>query len=396
MLITEEDWLIRLIRLRSLYLHKMMISGFMDPAHHSLKLSPGGSVGVAGGMGGDSASVGSSLHANQFSATSNGYSMGMANGTHGGPHHPGQLPTHPHHPHAAAASQISSYAARDFLIRRTAEQFSLPSAHEAGAATAAAAAVNNMFGVPPSVSMAGFHHPHHPADPSSAASHVLFPGLSDSNHHPHHQMVPSGHQNHLFPYHRADQYNSSGGGVTRATSDHHAFGSSAHPHHGSHPHLPPHLNPMNMSAAAAAHHAHRMNSMNMGPPGAGAFYPFMRHPIKQEHTCLWVDQDQPEPRKPCNKLFTTMHEIVTHITVEHVGGPEQANHACYWQGCPRDGRPFKAKYKLVNHVRVHTGEKPFPCPFPGCGKVFARSENLKIHKRTHTGRSRSRDDKFDS
>lgn len=80
-----------------------------------------------------------------------------------------------------------------------------------------------------------------------------------------------------------------------------------------------------------------------------------------------------------------MHEIVTHITVEHVGGPECTNHACFWQSCPRNGRSFKAKYKLVNHIRVHTGEKPFPCPFPGCGKVFARSENLKIHKRTHTG-----------
>ena len=53
-----------------------------------------------------------------------------------------------------------------------------------------------------------------------------------------------------------------------------------------------------------------------------------------------------------------MHEIVTHITVEHVGGPEIANHACFWDGCPREGRPFKAKYKLVNHIRVHTGEKP--------------------------------------
>jgi zinc finger protein ZIC, invertebrate len=81
-----------------------------------------------------------------------------------------------------------------------------------------------------------------------------------------------------------------------------------------------------------------------------------------------------------------MHEIVTHITVEHVGGPEISNHVCFWDNCPRVGKPFKAKYKLVNHIRVHTGEKPFPCPFPGCGKVFARSENLKIHKRTHTGK----------
>jgi uncharacterized Zn-finger protein len=77
--------------------------------------------------------------------------------------------------------------------------------------------------------------------------------------------------------------------------------------------------------------------------------------------------------------------LVTHLTVEHVGGPEQSTHTCLWLDCPRHGRAFKAKYKLVNHIRVHTGEKPFACPFARCGKVFARSENLKIHKRTHTG-----------
>ena len=115
-----------------------------------------------------------------------------------------------------------------------------------------------------------------------------------------------------------------------------------------------------------------------------SFFPYMREPIKQEMTCEWINK---ETGKCCRKVYSTMHDIVTHLTIDHVGGPEITDHACYWQECPREQKPFKAKYKLVNHLRVHTGEKPFPCPFPGCGKIFARSENLKIHKRTHTGRT---------
>lgn len=77
--------------------------------------------------------------------------------------------------------------------------------------------------------------------------------------------------------------------------------------------------------------------------------------FKGDLTCMWIDPDQ--PNRPCLKRFSSMKNIVEHINNDHVGGPDSSDHKCLWQECNRNLRPFKAKYKLVNHIRVHTGEK---------------------------------------
>ncbi|CAB1315935.1 unnamed protein product [Coregonus sp. 'balchen'] len=88
--------------------------------------------------------------------------------------------------------------------------------------------------------------------------------------------------------------------------------------------------------------------------GHGAFFRYMRQPSKQDVTCKWIDENQTnQPQKTCGNMFCSMFELVTHVSMDHVGGPEQ-------------------------------GEKPFKCEFEGCDRRFANSSDRKKHMHVHT------------
>lgn len=71
-----------------------------------------------------------------------------------------------------------------------------------------------------------------------------------------------------------------------------------------------------------------------------------------KHECCWID---------CNTVFSEQSELVTHIEKQHIDQRRGDDFTCYWAGCQRRQKPFNARYKLLIHMRVHSGERPNKC-----------------------------------
>lgn len=48
-------------------------------------------------------------------------------------------------------------------------------------------------------------------------------------------------------------------------------------------------------------------------------------------------------------------------------------------------RSFTTSGHLARHMRIHTGEKNYTCPYAGCFARFSRQDNCMQHYRTHLG-----------
>ena len=79
-------------------------------------------------------------------------------------------------------------------------------------------------------------------------------------------------------------------------------------------------------------------------------YPAAEQP--HNNRCRWRD---------CSKQCESLDELVRHVNSDHIYQDSKREFVCYWEGCVRDKRSFKAQYMLLVHMRRHTGEKPHRC-----------------------------------
>ena len=118
------------------------------------------------------------------------------------------------------------------------------------------------------------------------------------------------------------------------------------------------LNPTNLAGLEAnlnrgwdtAFYPDKINAGKLGNDGSSGT---TQDAAEVSYKCEWSG---------CGLVFSEQDDLVRHIEKVHIDQRKaDDSFVCFWENCVRKQKPFNARYKLVIHMRVHSGERPNRC-----------------------------------
>ncbi|KAF2722224.1 hypothetical protein K431DRAFT_302827 [Polychaeton citri CBS 116435] len=107
-----------------------------------------------------------------------------------------------------------------------------------------------------------------------------------------------------------------------------------------------------------------------------------QHPQQQQYSPSAIIKPEPSPTADLQTSANPWeHHHYISPSSQQPYQPTQDRYIC--QTCKK---AFSRPSSLKIHSHSHTGEKPFKCPYSGCGKAFSVRSNMKRHERgCHSG-----------